>query len=222
MIDYCHAHNIKKRKKIKGKTKLRIALLVILSFIILCIFYYFKVVCPIVIRLSEEKIRSVATTAISEAVGDVMSNENLTYNDLVHITYSSTNNIELIEVDTVEVNIVIRQITEGVQSKFDTLGKEGINIALGTFTGIPFLYGIGPDISVKLVPVGTINTKVTSNFISSGINQTLHRLYFTVTGTIGMILPAQTQNFVTELEVLICESVIVGEIPDVYLQGNLI
>lgn len=222
MIDYCHAHNIKKRKKIKGKTKLRIALLVILSFIILCIFYYFKVVCPIVIRLSEEKIRSVATTAISETVGDVMSNENLTYNDLVHITYSSTNNIELIEVDTVEVNIVIRQITEGVQNKFDTLGKEGINIALGTFTGIPFLYGIGPDISVKLVPVGTINTKVTSNFISSGINQTLHRLYFTVTGTIGMILPAQTQNFVTELEVLICESVIVGEIPDVYLQGNLI
>lgn len=218
MIDYCHAHNIKKRKKIKGKTKLRIALLVILSFIILCIFYYFKVVCPIVIRLSEEKIRSVATTAISETVGDVMSNENLTYNDLVHITYSSTNNIELIEVDTVEVNIVIRQITKGVQSKFDTLGKEGINIALGTFTGIPFLYGIGPDISVKLVPVGTINTKVTSNFISSGINQTLHRLYFTVAGTIGMILPAQTQNFVTELEVLICESVIVGEIPDVYLQ----
>lgn len=61
-----------------------------------------------------------------------------------------------------------------------------------------------------------------SNFTSSGINQTLHRLYFTVSGTIGMILPAQTQNFVTELEVLICESVIVGEIPDVYLQGSLI
>ena len=151
-----------------------------------------------------------------------MSNENFTYNDLVHITYSSANKIELIEVDTVQVNIVIRKITEGVQSKFNTLGQEGINIALGTFTGIPFLYGIGPDISVKLVPVGTVNTKVMSNFTSSGINQTLHRLYFTVSGTIGMILPAQTQNFVTELEVLICESVIVGEIPDVYLQGSLI
>ncbi len=222
MMDTCQWQTVKKKKKLKKKTKLRIALIVILSFIILCIFYYFKVVCPIVIRLSEEKIRSVATTAISEVVGDVMSNENFTYNDLVHITYSSANKIELIEVDTVQVNIVIRKITEGVQSKFNTLGQEGINIALGTFTGIPFLYGIGPDISVKLVPVGTVNTKVMSNFTSSGINQTLHRLYFTVSGTIGMILPAQTQNFVTELEVLICESVIVGEIPDVYLQGSLI
>ena len=117
MMDTCQWQTVKKKKKLKKKTKLRIALIVILSFIILCIFYYFKVVCPIVIRLSEEKIRSVATTAISEVVGDVMSNENFTYNDLVHITYSSANKIELIEVDTVQVNIVIRKITEEDKKK---------------------------------------------------------------------------------------------------------
>ncbi len=209
-------------KKKSKKTKLRIAIIVVLSFLILILFYYFKVVCPIIIRLSEEKIRSLATTSISEVVEYVMQEEKLSYNELVDIKYDSSNNIELIEVNTIKVNNVIRDITKGVQDKFNVLSHEGIGISLGTFTGVPFLYGIGPNISIKLVPVGTVNTKVISNFNAQGINQTLHRLYFVVIGTIGMVLPIQTQNFVTELEVLICESIIVGKIPDVYLQGNLI
>ncbi len=212
----------RKKKKMSRKTKLRITLIVILTFILLCVFYYIKVVCPVVVKLSEEKIRAVATESISEVVGDVMIDDNLSYDNLVNITYSSSNKIERIEVDTVEINILIRNITKGVQEKFYTLGNEGIKIALGTFSGIPFLYGLGPDISVKLVPVGIVNTKVSSNFVSAGINQTLHRLYFIVSATIGMVLPAQTQNFETNLEVLLCESIIVGEIPDVYLQGSII
>lgn len=213
----------KKRKKgLSKKAKFRIVLIVILAIIILFCVYYFKVVCPIVVNLSQEKVRSVATSTISSVVGDVMSDENLTYNDLVQITYSSENKVELIEVDTVQVNLLIREITEKVQSNLNTLGSEGISITLGTFTGIPFLFGLGPDVSVKLVPVGTVNTKVESSFNEAGINQTIHRLYFVVSSIIGMVLPGMTQNFTTELEVLLCESIIVGEIPSVYLQGGLI
>lgn len=213
----------KKRKKgLSKKTKFRIVLIIILAVIILFCVYYFKVICPIVVNLSQEKVRSVATSTISSVVGNVMADENLTYNDLVQITYSSENKVEFIEVDTIQVNILIREITEKVQLSFDTLGKEGIDISLGTFTGIPFLFGIGPDVSIKLVPVGTVNTKVESSFNEAGINQTIHRLYFVVSSIIGMVLPGMTQNFTTELEVLLCESIIVGEIPSVYLQGGLI
>lgn len=207
------------KKKVKKKNKRRIILLIILVFFVLCLFYYFKVVCPIIVSLSEEKIRSLATSSISKVVGKVMSNENLSYSDLVITTYSQENKVELIEVNTVKVNKIIREITEGVQEDFNSLSKQGINIAIGTFSGIPFLYGIGPDVPIKLVPIGTVNTKVLSNFESAGINQTLHRLYFTVSANIGMVMPAKTQSFNTELEVLLCESVIVGVIPDVYLHN---
>lgn len=214
---------IKKKKHLSAKTKLRIFFAVILALIALLFFYYIKVVCPIVVKLSEEKIRSLATSTISEVVGDVMSNEQLSYSDLVHITYSSNSNkVELIEIDTITINVIIREITKGVQDRFNFLSNEGISIALGTFTGIPFLYGIGPDISVKLVPVGTVNTAIQSSFVSAGINQTHHRLYFEVSSVVGMVLPAMTRNFTTKLEVPLCESIIVGEIPSVYLNGGLI
>lgn len=150
-----------------------------------------------------------------------MIDEKVSYDNLVNITFNSNKKIELIEVDSIEVNIIIRKITNKVQEEFEELGKEGIQIALGTFTGIPFLYNIGPSLSVRLVPVGIVNTKINSHFESAGINQTLHKLDFVVSSNIGMILPGKTQNFTTELEVLLCESVIVGEIPQIYLK-NLI
>lgn len=217
-MDIYDNYKIKRKKK----KKMRIILSIVLVFIFSIMFYYFKVVCPIVVKLSEEKIRSLSTIVISESVGEVMNGKNLNYNDIVHITYSSENKIKLIEVDTVNVNMIIRDITKVVQKKFDILSSHGINIALGTFTGIPFLYGVGPDVKVKLVPVGTINTDISSSFNSEGINQTLHKIYFNISGMVGMILPAQTHNFVTELDVLICESVIVGDVPEVYLKGNII
>ena len=212
----------KKKKKLSKKAKFRIALFIFLAIILLFCFYYFKVVCPIVISLSEEKVRSIATSTISTVVGDVMEDEMMTYNELVNITYSSENKVKLIEINTVQKNIIVREITKRVQEEFNTLGEEGLQISLGTFTGIPFLFGLGPDISIKLVPVGTVNTKINSSFNEAGINQTLHRLYFVVSSNIGMVLPAMTKNFTTELEVLLCESIIVGEIPSIYLQGSLI
>lgn len=216
------AFKIKKRIKLSRKAKWRIVIAILLSLVVLSFFYYFKVVCPIVVGLSEEKVRSIATASISSVVGNVMADENTSYDKIVHIVKDTNDKIELIEVDTVEVNLLIREITKLVQEEFDKLGENGIDISLGTFSGIPFLFGYGPNININLVPVGSVQTNIKSNFVSAGINQTLHRLYFVVSTIIGMVLPGMTQNFTTNLEVLLCESVIVGEIPEIYLQGQII
>ncbi len=212
----------RKHKKLSKRAKWRIALAIFLAIIVLCFFYYFKVICPVIIGLSEEKVRSLATSSISKVVGDVMVSEQTSYDGLVHVSYDANNNVELIEVDTVEVNILIREVTRLVQDEFDKLGENGIDISLGTFTGIPFLFGYGPNVKINLVPVGSVQTNVHSSFTSAGLNQTLHRLYFVVSTIIGMVLPGMTENFTTNLEVLLCENVIVGQIPEVYLQGQII
>lgn len=220
-IYYCmqRAYCLKNKKRWSRKTKLRIAIFAFLCFVFLFFIYYFKVVCPVVIKLSEEKVRAVATKTISRVVGDVMLEDGVSYDKIVNIAYSSDNEVEFVEVDSVEVNLIIRDITKRVQDEFENLGKECINIALGTFSGIPFLYNLGPNVSLRLVPIGIVNTSIQSNFTSAGLNQTLHRLNFVVSANIGMILPGKNQNFITELEVMLCESVIVGKIPQIYLNA---
>ena len=112
-------------------------------------------------------------------------------------------------------------MTAKVQERFDQLDNTQVAVKLGSFTGIPFLFGYGPNVTLNLVPVGTVQTTFETKFLSAGINQTLHSLYFDVNAILGLILPGSTQNFDTNLQVLICESVIVGEIPSIYLQGQI-
>ena len=172
-----YAYKIKK-KRLSRKAKFRIFLACFLLLIIGIGFYYFKIVCPIVITLSEEKVRSLSTKVISSAVAQVLVEDAVNYKDIVDIKYDNNNDVKSIEVNSVQVNMIVRRATELVQFEMDTLGKEGITVAMGTFTGIPFLFGVGPNISLQLVPVGTVNTNFLSSFQSVGINQSLHKLYF--------------------------------------------
>lgn len=209
-----------KRRKRRAKWSV---LLCCFVFLFLSIFvYYLKVVCPIVVSVSKDKIHSLATFSISESVGQVITEKQITYDQLVKISYSSQNEVELIEVDSIKVNLLMREITSLVQKRFDEFSQKGINVALGTFTGIPFLYGVGPQITVQLVPVGAVKTSLEGDFVSAGINQTLHTLNFVVSSTIGMVLPIKTENITTQLQVMICQNVIVGRIPNVYLQGQIL
>lgn len=210
-------------KKVNAKRKHKrrgIVWIIILSFLFLIGIYYFKLVCPLVIDLSGERARSISTGIISDVVGDVMG-MGVSYDDLVEISYA-TDGIQSIEVDTVKVNEIVRMITKGVQDRVDGLKDEKIGIALGTFTGIPFLYGRGCEIGIKMLPMGSVTSNISSSLISQGINQTLHRLYFTISIRLALVLPAKTQEFVTTQEILVCESVIVGKVPSVYMGEGLI
>ena len=213
---------VKVRRRWKKKTKVKAVIFcALLVFLILALVYYFAVVCPAVVALSQEKIRSIATQTISEVVGEVLTNGNYTYDDLVEVTYSSENKISQISTNSTQVNLLVREVTAKVQERFDQLDSAQVVVNLGSFTGIPFLFGYGPEITLNLVPIGTVQTNFETKFLSAGINQTLHSLYFDVNAILGLILPGSTQNFDTNLQVLICESVIVGEIPSIYLQGQI-
>ena len=100
------------------------------------------------------------------------------------------------------------------------LVKSPITISLGAFTGIPIFSGLGPKIPINIYPYGDIGCVFESRFVSAGINQTQHKIYLNVSCIINVILPFNHLKVNTSSEVLICESVIIGEIPDTYLKSN--
>lgn len=162
--------------------------------------------------------RSLSTITISESVGQVLEEEGINYDSLVEIHYEN-GKISAITTNSVMINVLVRNITALVQNKLDALTGHGLQIALGTFTAIPFLYDIGPNVNLKLVPVSTVSTTFDSKFESAGINNTKHSLYFRVQSSIGVILPAGKKIFDTFLDVLICENIIAGDVPSVYLSS---
>ena len=76
--------------------------------------------------------------------------------------------------------------------------------------------GIGPDIPIKVSLLGTVDTEIKSEFISKGINQTLHRIYVEFYCNMRVASPLKNYDKSIINQVIVAEHVIVGTIPETY------
>ena len=67
---------------------------------------------------------------------------------------------------------------------------------------------------MKIVPSRSVSTSVRSEIVSTGINQTCHRILLDVNTEISVIMPVSTQTVTVTETYVIVETVIIGEIPD--------
>ena len=86
----------------------------------------------------------------------------------------------------------------------------------GSFTGLKILSGRGPGIKIRISSVGDVATDLRSEFISQGINQTLHRVYLQVDTRVNILTPFDNIEKEISNQVLLMENVIIGEIPNTY------
>ena len=213
-------NNIKTFKIPKFKKKHK--LFAFFLFILIFFFVYTKyLVVPIVISNTESQIKSYATKSINYAIADTM-NQSIGYGDLVNIVKDENNNVSFIEANSVRINLLSRSMSKVVMRNFLEFAKFPITISIGSFTGISILSGFGPKIAFDISPFGEVLCSFLSNFESAGINQTYHKLYLLISLKIYVVFPFRKLQVSSESEVLLCETLIIGKIPEVYLNsGNL-
>lgn len=200
------------------KRKLIIFLAVLFTLLI-CIFLYLNyVVNPVIISTSSAKVKSLSQRAVENAVREVI-HDNVMYDTLVMITRDNNGKIVTISSNSATINMLALELTDKAQSALSKMGATGINIPIGSFSGMPIFTGRGPAVNIKMLPIGTIYCKFESTFTSAGINQTNHRIYLKVYSSVSVILPTANQTIKTETQLMISESIIVGEIPETYLHS---
>ena len=207
--------------KIKTKVKKRLLIFVlIVVFIITAILLYFnKVVNPIILSITESKVASLSTKAVNSAVSEVLVENNL-YEDLVTICTNDAGDVVMIQANSVLINKLSRDLARASQTKLDTIGAQGVSIPMGSFTGMPIFIGRGPEVRLKIMPIVAIQCSFLSEFVQAGINQTNHKIYVNLTATINVVLPVANKQIVSNTQLLICENIIVGKIPEVYLSSS--
>ena len=99
-------------------------------------------VMPIFDELCADKAKSIATIVANEQATEVMKDH--TYDELFTIEKDSEGNIIMIKSNIVKINEIISDVPNKIQENIDKRGRENIEIALGSFTGIRILSGIGP------------------------------------------------------------------------------
>jgi sporulation protein YunB len=146
--------------------------------------------------------------------------EKYNYDTFFTIQKDEKGSIQIINANVLRINQVTSDIAVAIQKALDNNEKNKIYIYSGAITGIRFLSGTGPRIPLKIASVGNIDTDLRSEFISQGVNQTLHRVYLNVKTNVSILSSFKTIESSIENQVLIAEHVIIGEIPSNYYNFN--
>lgn len=210
----------KKQKRRKRKRRLIIAFIIILALAIFLFIHFQRNVTRVLISISEATMRASTTIAVNDAVYYTLSDE-MRYEDLVTITRNDTGDIVGVSANALKINKIARDTASISQSNLKNLSLNGIPIPLGALTGIEAFAGLGPSIHFRIIPVSSVSCDFSSKFESVGINQTKHSIYLNIIADISIVMPSRTENFAVLTEILVGESVIVGRIPDAYLQSDI-
>ena len=200
------------RSRIRIKKIMPIALVVFIA--ILTCFSVWNFINPIFESLCEDKAKSVATIITNEETTNIMKKYN--YDTFFTIEKDDNGNVQMINANVLKINQVTSDIALSIQKRLDENQKKSVHISLGAITGIKYLSGFGPKINIKIATTGNVETNLKSEFISQGVNQTMHRVYLEIKTNVNILTSFKTIQKTIENQVLIAENIIIGDIPSAY------
>lgn len=210
---YCY----RKRKRLKKI----VALVLVLSLLTGAGLYVRSNIVPLVTEKAYYSIRGEAVTALNNAYQKTVEEmTSLGYSDFVTVTKDSDGKISFISVDMLKVNNVMSFISTVVLEEMQSIATDGVDVPLGAFSGILLLGDNGKDVNIEVETVGIAECNFRSDFETVGINQVRHTLYIDIVASANVVLPLYAKDVFCESSLLLCENVIVGEVPEFYLENK--
>lgn len=173
---------------------------------------------PLVDEMAQAGVRNAVTSIVNDAVNRTLSAQAVAYDDLVTLQKDDAGRITAMSTSSAKINTLRTDILQSVIEQVDSLDSKELGIPLGNLTGIAVASGRGPLLPVRVLSVSSADAATRNAFTSAGINQTLHQVVLDVTVDIALLIPGGTLSTSVTAQVSLAETVIVGQVPEAYLQ----
>ncbi|MBQ4040874.1 MAG: sporulation protein YunB [Oscillospiraceae bacterium] len=158
----------------------------------------------------------VVTVSVQDAISRIMNDSDYSGDHFVTFQKNSEGEVTAISSNMARINALSAQILDEVVGA--TNGSPiTVEIPVGNLTGISLLMGRGPKVPVKIVTLTSSRVEFNNSVVTAGINQTKHQINLEVIVDIDILVPWGSENTQVITEVLIADTVIVGHVPDTYL-----
>ncbi|MBQ7256042.1 MAG: sporulation protein YunB [Oscillospiraceae bacterium] len=172
---------------------------------------------PVLQELACASVTNEAAGVINAAVERAIAERQIDYDKIVHVDKDEKGNVSAIKTNIAEINSLKNEVLREIDSEIMQISVSEISIPLGSVV-LPSLFaGKGPDLPVRIVSIASSSANFSSVFTSAGINQTLHQILLNSSVTMTVLTPLGTQNVTASSELIAAETVIVGVVPNTYL-----
>ena len=170
--------------------------------------------------LAETQVRNSTSDLINDAIDRQIESENIQYDRIVYFEKDLDGRITALKTNMSEVNRLKTDILNLINDEILALDTTDLGIPLGSLLLPEILAGRGPSIPVQILSIRNSDASFTSNFYAAGINQTLQQLNMSVSVDVAVLVLGETNYFTVTSQVVVAETIIVGEVPDTYLQAG--
>ena len=213
------------RNKRKNKKTFRLGYRILIFFIVIILFFVIVLkysesrVRPIIVSMADAHARSIGAKVVSEAINEEIENNNISYDDLITFEKDESGRIAALKTDIIMINRLKSKLSVVILNKLSDIDDINLYIPLGNIINGEFFSGRGPEIEIIVIPVGSVTTNITNVFTSAGINQTRHQIMLEVNVTVSVIMPFSVESTDISTSMAIAETIIVGDVPEMYMTG---
>ena len=172
----------------------------------------------IIRELAETQVKNTTSDLTNDAIAKQIADGIIQYDRIVFFEKDLEGRITALKTNMSEVNRLKTDILNIINDEILALDTSDIGIPLGSLFLPELLSGKGPAIPVHILSIRNSDATFTSNFVQAGINQTLHQLTMLVSVDVAILVLGQTVSFTVTSEVVVAETVIVGSVPNTFLQ----
>ena len=172
--------------------------------------------------LAETQVKNTTSDLTNDAIAKQIDEGIIQYDRIVYFEKDLDGRITALKTNMSEVNRLKTDILNLINDEILALDTSDIVIPLGSLFLPELFSGKGPSIPVRILSIRNSDASFASSFSQAGINQTLHQVTMIVSVDVAVLVLGQTSSFTVNSEVVVAETVIVGEVPSTFLQtgGN--
>lgn len=208
---------IRRHRKTGRKAQILLSMLVGLALGTIVIFQMHTRLRPMVIAAASNYLDNQASEEIYRVVQAQLEEQEIRYDSIYTPVYGPDGSILALQADLTRLHSITTAVTADVMQAFeDSFVPEQVKIPVGTLIGSLSLLGKGPSVTVEVLSVGNISASYENEFISQGINQTLHRVVLHVTSELNLLLPGGVTSCSSESDIILAETVLLGDVPESY------
>lgn len=203
-------------RRVLGKFIRLIIILLTLALVLLLVFrgrYH-----DTIRNLAETQVKNSTSDLINDAIDKQIEDGNIQYDRIVYFEKDLNGRITALKTNMSEVNRLKTDILNIINDEILALDTTDLGIPIGSLFLPEVLAGKGPSIPVHILSIRNSDASFSSHFSEAGINQTLQQLIMEVSVDVAVLVLGDTNSFTVSSQVVVAETIIVGDVPQTFLQ----
>ncbi|HIT33219.1 MAG TPA: sporulation protein YunB [Candidatus Faecousia intestinigallinarum] len=168
--------------------------------------------------LAQTEVMNATSDLINDAIDKQIETGDIAYDRMIYFEKDLDGRITALKTNMSEVNRLKTNILNLINDEILAIDTADISIPLGSLLLPELFSGRGPHIPVHILAIRNSDANFTSQFTEAGINQTLQQLTMEVRVDVTVLILGKTEEFTVNSQVVVAETIIVGQVPDTFLQ----